>query len=286
MAQRGAGRATPGQTGAAVTRGAFHDSDSMYRSSTPSRSAQGAHLELIDVERCHRGMQDDRGRHDLERAVGRDARQLLPRGWPGCAPAAESTSRATARGSSIRSMPDQPGAGYPDELRERPDRLRRADHVVGPRLSARTSSRPARASCCACARSCSTAASPGGSSGRKPSVMRPAPSGTDAAASGSSSEPAAISSDPPPMSNSRIWPAAQPNQRRTARNVNRASVSPPSTCRRLAERLLDARDDRRAVLGLADGGGRGREQLVDLLGLGDRARFAHRLLEGARRPPR
>ncbi len=61
--------------------------------------------------------------------------------------------------------------------------------------------------------------------------MRPAPSGTDSAASGSSSDPAAISSEPPPMSKSRICPAAHPNQRRTARNVKRASVSPPSTCR-------------------------------------------------------
>jgi hypothetical protein len=32
------------------------------------------------------------------------------------------------------------------------------------------------------------------------------------------------------MSNSRICPADHPNQRRTARNVNRASDSPPSTC--------------------------------------------------------
>jgi len=32
------------------------------------------------------------------------------------------------------------------------------------------------------------------------------------------------------MSKSSIWPAAHPNHRRTARNVKRASVSPPSTC--------------------------------------------------------
>ena len=43
--------------------------------------------------------------------------------------------------------------------------------------------------------------------------------------------PAAISSDPPPMSITISRPDDQPNQRRTARNVSRASSSPVSTSR-------------------------------------------------------
>ena len=70
----------------------------------------------------------------------------------------------------------------------------------------------------------------GGSWGRNCTVIRPAPRATDAAASGTSSSPAAISSDPPPMSRSSSWPADHPNQRRTARKVSAASVSPSRTC--------------------------------------------------------
>ena len=59
--------------------------------------------------------------------------------------------------------------------------------------------------------------------------MRPAPSGRDSAASGYSSRPEASSSEPPPMSMRRMLPADQPNQRRTARKVTRASSSPLMT---------------------------------------------------------
>ena len=111
--------------------------------------------------------------------------------------------------------------------------------------------------------------------------MRPAPRGTDAAASGSSSDPAAISSEPPPMSNSRICPAAQPNQRRTARNVKRASVSPPSTCSGCPSAASMPRDHLGAVGRLAHRGGRRREQLVDALGSGGLGGLADRPLERA-----
>ncbi len=60
-------------------------------------------------------------------------------------------------------------------------------------------------------------------------VSRPAPSGSDWATSGASSDPTAISSEPPPMSNTASRPDDQPNHRRTARNVSRASSSPGST---------------------------------------------------------
>jgi hypothetical protein len=60
-------------------------------------------------------------------------------------------------------------------------------------------------------------------------VDRPAPSGSDTCTSGYSSAPCAISNDPPPMSKSRISPADQPSQRRTASIVIRASSSPEST---------------------------------------------------------
>ena len=70
----------------------------------------------------------------------------------------------------------------------------------------------------------------GGSSGRKAMVDRPAPRGSERATSGTSSPPFAISREPPPMSKSRIRSADQPYQRRTARNVRRASSSPESTC--------------------------------------------------------
>ena len=70
----------------------------------------------------------------------------------------------------------------------------------------------------------------GGSSGRKAMVERPAPRGSERATSGTSSMPCAISSEPPPMSKSRMRSADQPYQRRTARNVSRASSSPESTC--------------------------------------------------------
>ncbi|CAB4773519.1 unannotated protein [freshwater metagenome] len=60
-------------------------------------------------------------------------------------------------------------------------------------------------------------------------VSRPAPRGNDKPIAGSSSAPRASSNDPPPMSATKSSPEDQPNHRRTARNVVRASSSPDKT---------------------------------------------------------
>jgi hypothetical protein len=57
---------------------------------------------------------------------------------------------------------------------------------------------------------------------------RATPRGSETAPSGTASCPAAISSEPPPMSSSSR-PGDQPNQRRAARKVRRASSGPGST---------------------------------------------------------
>ena len=71
-------------------------------------------------------------------------------------------------------------------------------------------------------------------------VRRPAPSGSDAIASGSSSIPVATSSEPPPMSITSSRPEDQPNQRRAARKVRRASSLPVITliCAPVCLRIL------------------------------------------------
>ena len=64
----------------------------------------------------------------------------------------------------------------------------------------------------------------GGSSARRPAAAT-------APRRGPRRCPLASSSEPPPMSRTSSRPALQPNQRRTARKVSRASSSPVSTCR-------------------------------------------------------
>ena len=71
------------------------------------------------------------------------------------------------------------------------------------------------------------------------------PRGSDQATSGDSSSPPAISSEPPPMSKTARRPEDQPNQRRTARKVSRASSSPGSTLIVDAGALLDVARARR-----------------------------------------
>ncbi len=85
-------------------------------------------------------------------------------------------------------------------------------------ISARTCLRMRRTSC-----------GDGGSVVIQSLVRRLAPSGSDATASGSSSIPEATSSEPPPMSMTSSRPEDQPNQRRAARKVSRASSSPVIT---------------------------------------------------------
>ncbi|CAM5332392.1 hypothetical protein SCALM49S_01371 [Streptomyces californicus] len=82
-----------------------------------------------------------------------------------------------------------------------------------------------------CRRNALTCSGCAGSSGSQAPVRRPAPSGRETAVSGSSSMPTAISREPPPMSRTSSFPADQPNQRRAARKVSRASSSPLRTAR-------------------------------------------------------
>ena len=82
-------------------------------------------------------------------------------------------------------------------------------------------------------------------------ASRAAPSGSDQATSGASSAPPAISSEPPPMSKTASRPADQPNQRRTARNVSRASSSPDSTSMRDAGLLVHVVEHVVGVAGVA-----------------------------------
>ncbi len=119
------------------------------------------------------------------------------------------------------------GAGEP---RERADRLRGADDVVGRRQVAERADRVREHAAGVSRAGVPPGRSEGGSSGRNATVERPAPRGSERATSGTSSMPCAISSEPPPMSKSRIRSADQPYQRRTARKVRRASSSPESTC--------------------------------------------------------
>ena len=85
-----------------------------------------------------------------------------------------------------------------------------------------------------------TSCADGGSAVIQSLVRRPAPSGSEATASGSSSIPEATSSEPPPMSITSSRPEDQPNQRRAARNVSRASSWPVITliCAPVCSRIL------------------------------------------------
>ena len=66
----------------------------------------------------------------------------------------------------------------------------------------------------------------GGCTSKNSRVRRPAPSGTLIAASGMAFVPIENSKEPPPISKSRMRPAPQPCQRRTAKYVIAASWSP------------------------------------------------------------
>ena len=96
-------------------------------------------------------------------------------------------------------------------------------------ISARTCLRMRRTSC-----------GDGGSVLIQSRVRRPPPSGSEAIASGSSSIPEATSSEPPPMSITSRRPEDQPNQRRAARKVSRASSWPVITliCAPVFSRIL------------------------------------------------
>ena len=79
---------------------------------------------------------------------------------------------------------------------------------------------------------------------------------------GSSSAPAASSSEPPPMSRQIRLPALQPNHRRTARKVSRASSSPDSTLSATPASFAHPLEHLRAVAGVAHRRRREGQQLV------------------------
>ena len=134
--------------------------------------------------------------------------------------------RAPSVAADERAVARRRGAADPGQ---RAERLRGRDRVVG---RARAQQVPGVAGDLGA----DLLAQRRGSPRRRASVARsargpaaPRPSGSDQATSGASSAPPAISSEPPPMSKTASRPADQPNQRRTARKVSRASSSPGST---------------------------------------------------------
>ena len=134
------------------------------------------------------------------------------------------------------------------------------------------------------ARICLRSSRMSASEGRPPPnhrrAIRAAPSGRDHATSGASSVPAAISSDPPPMSKTARRPADQPNQRRTARKVSRASSSPESTSSDTPVSGLDVGEDLVGVDGVAHRGGGEAEHLLAALVVGDPRRLGTEVGEG------
>ena len=131
-----------------------------------------------------------------------------------------------------------------------------------------------------------SAAFGGGSPPNQSRVRRPAPSGTEnAPLPGPRRAPAASSSEPPPMSRLIRLPALQPNQRRTARNVSRASSSPVRTLQLDAGLAGDPLEHRGAVARVADGRGGEGQQLVAAELVGLPAGADHRALTRASAPP-
>ena len=104
-------------------------------------------------------------------------------------------------------------------------------------------------------------------------MSRAAPSGSEIATSGSSSMPAAISRDPPPMSSMSTRPEDQPNQRRQARKVSRASSSPGSTLIATPVPVPDRGQHLVAVGGVPYRRGGEGEQFLHALVLGDLQRL-------------
>ena len=81
----------------------------------------GRHLELVEVEHLHRGVQRYRGRDDLEGAVGGDPGKLLA---GGCRDAGEPRDPGFQRGARHHgAVESEPGDLAPGQVRERPDGL-------------------------------------------------------------------------------------------------------------------------------------------------------------------
>ena len=223
------------------------------------------------VERAHRCGSHYRAGRNLVRAVGEtprssasapdSIRDTKPTSW-------SSPSRVSSRGTRSPGRVGR-GPGEPGERAERlaggghevglPGRLqllgRRAEQVLGvggelrPAPPGPAARRPGRR------------AGTAGSSGRRPAATR-------ARRRGPRRCPLASSRDPPPMSRTSSCPALQPNHRRTARKVSRASSSPVSTCRSTPVRCADAVEHLQPVRRVADRRGHQRQQLVAALLLG------------------
>ena len=254
---------------------------------TPSRSAHGQMSSSVDPEQVHRRLRDQRAGQQLRGPAGRDARAASARcggGHPG-QPAATCGAGVAAPGSAARTGPRPSGAAPAIRASDRnvlevptdpvgragPDDTRRATRaILGPdllaqRLDVRRVGRVAGQHL------------PGEPAG----AQRQA----ETAASGSSSRPAASSSEPPPMSSTSSRPLDQPNQRRTARKVSRASSSPSSTWSVDPGLVAHPRQDRLAVGRLADRAGGEGEEVLHALVLGDRQALLGELRPARRRRP-
>ena len=192
------------------------------------------------------GLGDQRARDDLVGPARRDAGQLGELVGAASRPAWGSTRCRSASGERRGDERAVARRGRAADAGQRAERLRGRGRVVGRAGRAaggRRRGRCRRGSACAAARIASSSGGAVGRSARGPAG--PAPSGSDQATSGASSAPPAISSEPPPMSKTASRPADQPNQRRTARKVSRASSSPGSTSIRTPVSSCDVVEHRR-----------------------------------------
>ena len=233
---------------------------------TPSRSAHGQ----ISRRRYRTGPSRPRRRlpgDQLVRPGSRDSGQLGPLGPRHRRDLGQPSASGPCAAAAVARTAPSSEAGAP-HMRARERKVFDVATVWSPTpirsrepasraISARTYLRSAR--------NCSSV---GMSSGNQLRVSRPAPSSYDTATSGRSSMPAAISSEPPPMSNTASRPDDQPNHRRTARNVSRASSSPAKIVELDVGLADDQRDDLVGVAGLADRRRREREHRLAALVLG------------------
>ena len=190
----------------------------------PSRSAHGQISSSAQVEQVHHRVGDQRAGDQLVRPARGDPGQL---GRPRSAYISSSfgtISRSTPA-SSTRRTTGRRADGAAPQIRASE---RNVFEVATAWSGAAPGDRPGVAGRCRPG-SCAAARGPRPRRARRRGARgsaAPAPSGSDCATSGASSEPTAISSEPPPMSKTASRPEDQPNQRRTARKVSRASSSP------------------------------------------------------------